>query len=198
MHIFTTVGRYLNSCIVYIFFFKSLCLYCIRCQYLCENMGIEIIAYDQFPGGRWKSMASDCITGPMPWFWIIMMTSSNGNVSALVDLGAGNPRVTGEFPSQRPETRSLDVFFDPRLNKRLSKQSRRRGFETTSCSLWRHCDIHKSLWCQNEVNPRCAIEIFSDKIWYLNRCEISGTHRMIHYLSWETILVTSDVIRQWF
>ena len=29
-------------------------------------------------------------------------------------------RVTGEFPSQRPVKRSFDVFFDLRLNKRLS------------------------------------------------------------------------------
>ena len=28
--------------------------------------------------------------------------------------------VTGEFPAQRPVTRRFDVFFDPRLNKRLS------------------------------------------------------------------------------
>ena len=32
----------------------------------------------------------------------------------------GDPPVTGEFPSQRPMTRSIDVFFDRRLNKRLS------------------------------------------------------------------------------
>ena len=31
---------------------------------------------------------------------------------------------TGEFPSQRPVTRSFDVFFDLRLNKQLSKPSR--------------------------------------------------------------------------
>ena len=31
--------------------------------------------------------------------------------------------VTGEFPAQRPVTRSFGVFFDLRLNKRLSKQS---------------------------------------------------------------------------
>ena len=30
--------------------------------------------------------------------------------------------VTGEFPSQRPVTRSFDAFLDLRLNKRLSKQ----------------------------------------------------------------------------
>ena len=28
----------------------------------------------------------------------------------------------GEFPAQRPLTQSFDVFFDLRLNKRLSKQ----------------------------------------------------------------------------
>ena len=46
----------------------------------------------------------------------------------------------GEFPTHRPVTRSFDVFFDPRLNKRLSKQLWRRWFETPSRSLWRHCN----------------------------------------------------------
>ena len=32
--------------------------------------------------------------------------------SALLDHCAGNSPVTGEFPSQRPVTRSFDVFFD--------------------------------------------------------------------------------------
>ena len=41
-------------------------------------------------------------------------------------LCAGNSPVTDEFPSQRPMTRSFDVFFDLRLNKRLSKHSWRR------------------------------------------------------------------------
>ena len=43
--------------------------------------------------------------------------------SALLVLCAGNSPVTGEFPSQRPVTRSFDVFFNLRLNKRLRKQS---------------------------------------------------------------------------
>ena len=42
--------------------------------------------------------------------------------SALLALCEGNSPVTGEFPSQRPVTRSFDVFFKLRLNKRLSKQ----------------------------------------------------------------------------
>ena len=73
-----------------------------------------------------------------------MMTSSNGNISALPAICAGNSPVTGEFPAQRPVTRSFDVFFDPRLNKRLSKQSWGWWFETPSRPLWRHrnCPVY--------------------------------------------------------
>ena len=52
----------------------------------------------------------------------------------------GNSPVPGEFPAQRPVTRSFDVFFDLRLNKRLSKQSWGWWCETLSCSLWRRCN----------------------------------------------------------
>ena len=41
--------------------------------------------------------------------------------SALLAICAGNSPVPGEFPTQRPVTRSFDVFSDLRLNKRLSK-----------------------------------------------------------------------------
>ena len=43
--------------------------------------------------------------------------------SALLAICAGNSPVTGEFPAQRPVTRSFDVFFDLRPNKQLNKQS---------------------------------------------------------------------------
>ena len=62
--------------------------------------------------------------------------------SALLAICMGNSPVTGEFPSQKPVTRSFDVFFDLHLNKQLSKQSWRRWFETPSCSLWHHCNVH--------------------------------------------------------
>ena len=58
--------------------------------------------------------------------------------SALLAICAGNSPVPGEFPTQRPVTRSFDVFFDLRLNKRLSKQSWGWWFETLSRPLWRH------------------------------------------------------------
>ena len=45
--------------------------------------------------------------------------------SALLALCEGNSPVTGEFPAQKPVTRSYDVFFDLRRNKRLSNQWRR-------------------------------------------------------------------------
>ena len=38
--------------------------------------------------------------------------------SALLALCAGNSPVTGEFPTQRPVTRSFNVFFDLRLMNR--------------------------------------------------------------------------------
>ena len=61
--------------------------------------------------------------------------------SALLALCEGNSPDTGEFPPQRPVTRSFHIFFYLRLDKRLSKQPRRRWFETPSCSFWRHCNV---------------------------------------------------------
>ena len=52
--------------------------------------------------------------------YVCMMTSSNGNIFRVTGHLCGVP---GEIPAQRPVTRSFDVFFHPRLNKRLSKQS---------------------------------------------------------------------------
>ena len=60
--------------------------------------------------------------------------------SALLAICAGNSPVTGEFPTQRPVTRTFDVFFDMRLNEPLSKQSWGWWFETRSFSLWHHCN----------------------------------------------------------
>ena len=65
--------------------------------------------------------------------------------SALLAIYAGNKPVPGDFPTQRPVTRSFDVFFNVRLNKRLSKQSWGWWFETLSPPLWRHCNV----FCDN-------------------------------------------------
>ena len=72
-------------------------------------------------------------------FQHFMMKSPNGTFSALLALCAGYSPVTGEFPSQRPVTRSFGTFFDLNLIKRLSKQSWGCWFATPSCPLWRSC-----------------------------------------------------------
>ena len=61
-------------------------------------------------------------------------------VFALLASCEGNPSVSVGFPSQRPVTRSFDVFFYLRLSKWFSKQSRCRSFETPWRSLWRRCN----------------------------------------------------------
>ena len=68
------------------------------------------------------------------------MTSSNGNIFHVTGYLWGNSPVTGEFPSQRPVTRSFDVFFDLHLNKQLSKQSWGWWFEMPSHPLCCHCN----------------------------------------------------------
>ena len=70
-----------------------------------------------------------------------MMTSSNGNIFRVTGHLCGEFTGPGEFPAQRPVTRSFDVFFDLRPNKRLNKQWRGWWFETQSYSLWRHRNV---------------------------------------------------------
>ena len=74
-----------------------------------------------------------------------MMTSSNGNIFRVTGPLCGEFTGPGEFPTQRPVTRSFGVFFDLRLNKRLSKQLWGWWFETLSWSLWRHCNGTKTI-----------------------------------------------------
>ena len=66
-----------------------------------------------------------------PWEWCFkslhgflqfMMTSSNGNIFRVTGHLCGEFTGPGEFPTQRPVTRSFDVYFDLRPNKWLSKQ----------------------------------------------------------------------------
>ena len=88
-----------------------------------------------------------------------MMTSSNGNIFRVTGPLCGEFTGPGEFPTQRPVTRSFDVFFDLRLNKRLSKQPWGWWFEMPSWSLWRQCDDFSSknsfaLGKKTEPSPR--------------------------------------------
>ena len=95
-------------------------------------------------------------TRPYPNLWRHQMET----FSALLAICTGNSPGIGEFPAQRTVTRSFDVFFDLRVNKRLSKQSWGWWSETPSCPLWRHSNEHGfnqtacgvSAWISND-NP---------------------------------------------
>ena len=69
-----------------------------------------------------------------------MKTSSNRSIFRVTGLLCGEFTGPGEFPTQRPVARSFDVFFDLRLNKRLSKQPWGWWCETPSRPLWRQCN----------------------------------------------------------
>ena len=67
-----------------------------------------------------------------------MMTSSNGNIFRVTGPLCWEFTGPGEFPTQRPVTRSFDVFFDLLPKKRLSKQSWGWWCETLSHPSRRH------------------------------------------------------------
>ena len=118
---------------------------------------------------------------------VFMMTSSNGNIFRVTGPLCGEFTGPGEFPSQRPVTRSFDVFFDLRPNKRLSKQPWGWWFETPSWSLWRQCNVNckhififrcKMAKVLNQVTYEvCELEVINDMtgLWmlWLMACEVS-------------------------
>ena len=99
----------------------------------------------------------------VPWWRLQMET-----FSALLAICAECSPVTGEFPAQRPVTRSFDVSFDLCLNKRLSKHSWGWWFETSSSPLWYHYNaictrptsrypITNGSWTNNHYSIRQAL-----------------------------------------
>ena len=135
--------------------FASFCLRYILLSYRPRHSPITIITCSTHVG---KVSQTDF---PCDWTWYLtcqsLKTSFNSlapgrnawwrhqaeTFSALLAICAGNSPVAREFPTQRPVTRSFDVFFDLRLNRRLSKQSWGLWIETLACPLWRH---YNGLW----------------------------------------------------
>ena len=107
----------------------------------------------------------------------LMMTSSNGNIFRVTGPLCGEFTGHGEFPAQRPVTRSFDVFFNLRLNKRLSKQPPGWWFETPLWSLWRQCNIK----------------------WFEFKCENFLSRKYIKYIVWimSVILFRSQYINSY-
>ena len=117
-----------------------------------------------------------------PWWRHQMET-----FSALLALCAGNSPVTGEFPAQRPVTRSFDIVFDLCLNNGLSKQWRYAGsydiFHSccTECEKGREGVFHqrssksRKLY-ENVMCSSCVIwQYQSDDIYiYLHSLVLAG------------------------
>ena len=123
--------------------------------------------------------------------------------SALLAICAGNSQVPGEFPAQRPVTQSFDVFFDLRLNKRLSKHSWGWWFETLSRPLWRLCNVVSVLFPVNSLRHIDAIGLCHHGSWSplvnIMVCRLSGTVPN-HYQNQGSLIVTWILRRkfQWF
>ena len=103
------------------------------CQYRnsrYENKTVSLLTYLYYGNTHiWKDHIH--IETGRRWFprTLNMMTSSNGNIFRVTG------HLCGEFPTQSPVTRSLDVFFDLRLNKQLNKQSWGWWFATLSALI---------------------------------------------------------------
>ena len=95
-----------------------------------------------------------------------MMTSSSGNIFRVTGHLCGELTGPRWIPTQRPVTRSFDVFFDLRPNKRLSKQWWGWWFETLSRPLWRH--RNHSGWTPFRFYVRS--EVFHDVSLMYDKC----------------------------
>ena len=101
--------------------------------------------------------------------------------SALLAICAGNSPVPGEFPTQRPVTRSFDFFFDLPLNNRLSKQSWGWWFETLSGPLWRHSNGMASLNCNDLINTSTIYLAISPHV-PIHSMFHNLQHRKLHFM----------------
>ena len=161
--------------------------FCHHLRFLCLNFEYKDFI-DIFPWGfNWWSINIDCDTWAnydnvnqhtdgdiiltLSTWWRHQMET----FSALLAICAGNSPVPGEFPAQRPVTRSFDVCFDLRLNKRLSKQWWGWWFDTPSRPLWRH---------SNDILVRLALMVLQNQL-----------HRSMHWMQLHRILNGAQLIR---
>ena len=98
--------------------------------------------------------------------------------------------------------RNFDVFFDLHLSKRLSKQSRRRWFETPSHSLWCHCNVTLDISGTFSGTPRNIqgnldryeehTENAADKLILIQGCEFQKLHLLISL--WHLVHITLYIL----
>ena len=118
----------------------------------------------------------------------IMVTSSNGNICPLLASCEGVHRSPVDSSHGGQWRRALVFCLICAINKRLSKQSRRRWFETPSRSWWRHCidlrKINMSVWSKR--NAFSKGRLWSQLIDRLRACSISCILK-IYWLLYATL-----------
>ena len=118
----------------------GLCKYMQTCRRLAHCDGLISLGMQKYSSG-WlfvttsTHLALQCIKKLEPLLLGVEVGGTNDDVTKWEHFPRYWPFVLG-IPSQRP----FDVFFDLRLNKPMSEQSWGWWFETSSCSLWRHCN----------------------------------------------------------
>ena len=117
---------------------------------ICSGLTVKVLSLRAKYTSFWAHRVRLAVYYLVTWPWCRHQMET---FSALLAICAGNSPVPGEFPTQRPVTRSFDVFFDLRLNKRLSKQSWGWWFKTLSRPLWRHSNDDVVIWTRSHYWP---------------------------------------------
>ena len=139
-----------------------------------------------------------------------MMTSSNGNIFRVTVHLCGNSPVSGEFPTQRPVTQKFDVFFDLRLEGRLSKHSWGWWLETPAWSHSRLAHIiqrfaalslgERHLHDQRLracIQKTCTNWSNMSPCWMTNSSNISMSYLMYSYVPSERSIVVNHFWSKW-
>ena len=140
------------------------------------------ISYGYEFEGSYVWYFSDDITGNQSVSW---WRHQMETFFALLAICAGNSSVPGEFPTQRPVTRSFAVFFDLRLNKQLSIQSWGWWFDTLSRPLWRNFN--------GVVTKKCLMQ--STKMFIsilITKYNISSTYILTNFWRYCQIALTGQ------
>ena len=130
-------------------------------QWSLETVHCVNLCPDNFVLENIKNILTSFFIKSQCWIGIIVAIYPSWRKGLVCSAGPG------EFPTQRPVTRSFDVFFDLRLNKRLSKQPWGWWFETPSWSLWRQCNELTHFSCDNCENV-CTLSYYQNQIGSMN------------------------------
>ena len=129
-------------------------------------------------------------------------------LSTLLAICARKSPVTGEFPAQRPVTRSFDVFFDMRLNKQTVNngeagdlrrhRTHYKVIVMTHPAITTVCMISEHLFftCQNRSGNRAQL------IRMIGMCSavVTPGQRCLHLESVERLIVgyQGPLLLTWF